>query len=114
MPVRGALGTLRVPGARQSSGRDDCRREEDTQKEAVLATPAPAVASELMAMWACRVGLEAGGLRMKVVNNFYLQNRPSVKINVSKVVQSPPLHRRSTLSPLPANMLAGRMAPCSD
>lgn len=87
MPVRGSVGALRVPGAPPSSGGDDRSREDDTRMEAVLA--APAVASELMAMWACRVGIEAGGLKMKVVNNFYLQNRPSVKINVSKLVHPP-------------------------
>ena len=86
MPVSGAVGALRVPGAPPSSGGDDCSRE-DAPKEAVLA--APAVASELMAMWACLVRIEAEGLRMEVVNNFYLQNRPSVKINVSKLVHRP-------------------------
>lgn len=85
-----AQGDSPMPGAPPSSGGDDRGREDDTRMEAVLAAPAPAVASELMAMWACRVGIEAGGLRMKVVNNFYLQNRPSVKINVSKLVHPPP------------------------
>lgn len=88
MPVRGTVGALRVPGALPSSGGDDCNREQDAPKKAVLA--APAIASELMAMWACRVGIEAEGLRIEVVNNFYLQNRPSVKINVSKL-EHPPL-----------------------
>ena len=87
MPVRGVSGTLPVPRAPQSSGADDLRDKEDARTEAVVA--APAVASELLALWACRVGIVVEGLRVKVVNNFYLQNRPCLKINVSKLMHPP-------------------------
>lgn len=59
----------------------------DDRKEVAAAEdtiPEDATVLDLAAMWACRVGVDSAGLRVTVINNFYRQNRPSVKVNVSE------------------------------
>ena len=87
-------------------GRDDDQPRESEEDEGSLAmerssrtvmTQASTVASqarrepsasrstepELAALWGCRCALETEGLRLTVVNHFYRQKRPFVRISVS-------------------------------